>query len=152
MLHCRVALYYPFAILCSILQTKYCMSVYTRQIWSRTIFMEIVSRRTDNELSFVSTVNDYTSYNTTQTAQHLIIYYLLKEIGQTKLQRQRPLLGSQYSCIYSRKKTMQYHRSVQYIFVTVKAVFHLRVFHTYVHARKTLNPFQYYIWNEQLFT
>ena len=27
----------------------------------------------------------------------------------------------------------------------LKAVFQLRVFHTYVHARKTLNPFQYYI-------
>ena len=33
----------------------------------------------------------------------------------------------------------------------LKAVFQLRVFHTYVHARKTLNPFQYYISNEQLF-
>ena len=27
----------------------------------------------------------------------------------------------------------------------LKAVFQLRVFHTYVHARKTLIPFQYYI-------
>ena len=26
-----------------------------------------------------------------------------------------------------------------------KGCFQLRVFHTYVHARKTLNPFQYYI-------
>ena len=27
----------------------------------------------------------------------------------------------------------------------VKAVFQLHVFYTYVHARKSLNPFQYYI-------
>ena len=27
----------------------------------------------------------------------------------------------------------------------IKAVFQLRVFHTYVDARKSLNPFQYYI-------
>ena len=26
----------------------------------------------------------------------------------------------------------------------LKAVFQLRVFHTYIHARKALNPFQYY--------
>ena len=36
-------------------------------------------------------------------------------------------------------------------FTVLQAVFQLRVIHTYVHARKTLNPFQYYIWNEQLF-
>ena len=34
---------------------------------------------------------------------------------------------------------------------TLKAVFQLRVFYTYVHARKSLNPFQYYIWSEQMF-
>ena len=30
-------------------------------------------------------------------------------------------------------------------FQIVKAVFQLRVFYTYVHARKSLNSFQYYI-------
>ena len=30
-------------------------------------------------------------------------------------------------------------------YLSFKAVFQLRVFHTQVHARKTLNPFQYYI-------
>ena len=34
---------------------------------------------------------------------------------------------------------------------TVKAVFQLRVFYKYVHARKSLNPFLYYIWKEQMF-
>ena len=33
----------------------------------------------------------------------------------------------------------------------LKAVFQLRVFYTYVHVRKSLNPFQYYIWSEQMF-
>ena len=32
----------------------------------------------------------------------------------------------------------------------VKAVFQFRVFYTYVHARKSLNPFQYYIWTKQM--
>ena len=40
----------------------------------------------------------------------------------------------------------------RYHICSFKAVFQLRVFHTYVHARKTLNPFQYYSWNEQSFT
>ena len=34
---------------------------------------------------------------------------------------------------------------------SVKAVFQLRVFYTCVHARKSLNPFLYYICNEQMF-
>ena len=33
----------------------------------------------------------------------------------------------------------------------IKAAFQLRVFYTYVHARKSLNPIQYYIWSEQMF-
>ena len=33
----------------------------------------------------------------------------------------------------------------------LKAVFQLRVFYTYVQARKSLNLFQHYIWNEQMF-
>ena len=32
----------------------------------------------------------------------------------------------------------------------LKAVFHCRVFHTHVHARKTLNPFRCYLWNNQI--
>ena len=37
-------------------------------------------------------------------------------------------------------------------FLTIlKAVFQLRVFYTYVHARKSLNLFQYYIWSKQMF-
>ena len=35
--------------------------------------------------------------------------------------------------------------------VILKAVFQLRVFYTYVHARESLNPFLYYIGNEQMF-
>ena len=30
----------------------------------------------------------------------------------------------------------------------IKAVFQLRVLHAYVHARESLNQYQYYIWNE----
>jgi hypothetical protein len=34
--------------------------------------------------------------------------------------------------------------------LVVKADFHFCVFHTYVYARKTLNPFKYYLWNNQI--
>ena len=42
------------------------------------------------------------------------------------------------------KKLQGTHKNTD-IYKRVKAVFQLRVFHMYVHARKTLNPFQYYI-------
>ena len=45
--------------------------------------------------------------------------------------------------IYDKQVLTRLYR--KYRKIDLKAVFQLRVFHTPVHARKTLNPFQYYI-------
>ena len=52
---------------------------------------------------------------------------------------------------YVKIHTLEFRESVAFFLCQIltdhilKAVFQLRVFHTYVHARKTLNPFQCYI-------
>ena len=59
--------------------------------------------------------------------------------------------GHRQNFNYFKIHTLEFRGSVAFFLCQIltdhilKAVFQLRVFHTYVHARKTLNPFQYYI-------
>ena len=59
--------------------------------------------------------------------------------------------GHRQNFNYVKIHTLEFRGSVAFFLCQIltdhilKAVFQLRVFYTYVHARKTLNPFQYYI-------